>query len=430
MRFGSLVLGVVFAMAAHAGLENPQILPFGEREVLTGNAGVAGSPSVGAVVYNPAGLALLDHSSLAVAGSTYLLQSIKASPLFNLDGANLDYSASGFDSIPATITSVFRWTDWAMAFSVLVPETLKLNNRLSFTTANTNTSIHQLQTNNDLWLSFALAKREGTDWAWGFSLYGMRQTQASTVTLVARFPATPTLASVTANDSKYSVLNVAAAVGVRWQPSSLLDFGLRARLPSIRVSGSGDGFSYKQVVNGTAQTIATTDSRDMRAYAPLPFDLAFGVCWHVAPSLRVLTDVSLQTGTTNDVFPGTAFSSVTSTDARARYNLGLEIDAAADLLVAAGFMLNPSTVPATRQGAGDIRQDFMGLTGGISWVSDRVRTGLGLFYFWSTGTFVPFNTPAGTTGQFSQRGLGATLVFSYSLGEKVAAVATPPAAIP
>ncbi len=419
MRSCAILFALALSAVGGAEVENPQLFPFGEREVLTGNAGVAGSPSSGAVVYNPAGLALIEHSSLSVSGSTYIVQNMKAAPLFRIDGTDLEYTASGFETIPASVISVTRSNDWALAFAVLVPESLKLNNRLSFSTPNTSTTIHQIQTNSDLWLTASYAKQLGADWAAGITLFAIQKSQASAVTLTSRNPATPALPGVSHNDFKSSVINVAAAIGLRWKASPSVDLGFRARLPAVRLMGSGDGYKYEQSSNGTALTVNDQEAKDMDAYSSLPLDVALGACWHLGESVRLLTDVSLQAGTTFDLFPGTEFSNVTTTDARARYNVGLEVSASPELILAAGLLFNPSAKPAANQAEGDIRQDFTGLTAGVTWQSDRVRTGIGLFYFWSTGTFVPFNNPTGT-GQFTQRGLGATLVFSYSLGDKVA----------
>ncbi len=162
----------------------------------------------------------------------------------------------------------------------------------------------------------------------------------------------------------------------------------------------------------------------MEARAFIPLDAGLGATWHFSEAVRLLTDVSFQAGTKFDLYPGSSFSNVTEVQAGPRFNVGLEVNASREMVFAAGYFYNPSTKPAANQVEGDIRQNFSGVTGGVTWQADRVRTGVGLFYFWSTGTFVPFNNPTGS-GRFAQNGLGATLVFSYSLGDTLASNPAP-----
>src|SRR5690242_2815844 len=111
---------------AGAGIENRNIIPFGEREAILGNTGTAGVPSTGAVYYNPAALAQLENSRIAVSGSTYAQQETTTGNFARIDNTDLPYSNSGFNAIPSTVISVFRNDDWIFSYFILVPESARL----------------------------------------------------------------------------------------------------------------------------------------------------------------------------------------------------------------------------------------------------------------------------------------------------------------
>lgn len=418
-----LGIALLLSRVAIADLANPHLLPFGEREALSGNAGVAGGPSSGCVHYNPAGLTLIEHGRLSVSGSTYVLKKLSATPFVRVDGTNLDYAASGFDAIPSAVSSILRWGESSVGFSVLVPESSRLENRLTLPTTNTLTTLDNVQSANDLWIGGSLARKVGPDWAMGVSLFLAQSSASNNITVTSRNPATPTLADVTHTNLRVSVSNLVAVLGVLWNVSPDWRFGLRLRTPSVRVSGTGDSYAYEQTVSGSTQTIAERDLKDLKVLSPLPFDGSLGLGWVVTPTVRVLFDASLQAGVTYDPFPGSALSTSRSVELRARYNLGAELDLSPNVTWSLGALFNPSALPST-VAAGVVRQNFWGVTTGLAWQADRVRTGAGLFYLWAKDDFVPIGATIGTRRTTA---IGATLFFGYNLGEVAPAPVPPPA---
>src|SRR5687768_6323276 len=97
----------VAATPAAADPTNPDLIPFGERASMLGNAGIT-SPKGEAVYYNPANLARIGHPELSVSGSTYLRFDLSTDALLVLQGEDQPFDAAGFIAIPSTLVSSYQ----------------------------------------------------------------------------------------------------------------------------------------------------------------------------------------------------------------------------------------------------------------------------------------------------------------------------------
>lgn len=405
-----LLLGSTSSWAA---FHNRQLLPLGDREVLIANTGVAGNPSAGAVYYNPAGLALLQYPSISLSGSTYLYSESEISPLVRADNTNLNYKASGFNTIPAMVTSAWKWRETTLAFSVLVPDSLKLEHRQTFLTTNTRTTLDQIQSNNDLWVAFSLGRFVFDRWAIGLTVFAMQHMNSSSLILTIRNLASQNTASVSHVHLKTSVYNAAATLGIRWQVTDFFDLGLRVQSRALRLSGSADGYRYTQtVVELGALNIQEKEQKEIAASYPLPTDATIGTKLRLG-NLSLLFDVSVQEGITYDLYPGSDFSFIEQLNSTFRYNFGAELELSPSFTLCAGWFINPSAIHSVRgRPEGTISQTFYGATGGVSFISGRVRTGLGIYYSQSLGNVVPYGDTQGE-GSVTQTGAGGMVVLSY-----------------
>mgnify|MGYP005861237005 CR=1 FL=1 len=120
-----------------------------------------------------------------------------------------------------------------------------------------------------------------------------------------------------------------------------------------------------------------------------------------------------------DPFPGSAFSDPQRFATRARISVGAEVDVTEGLALAAGLQWNPGTRDDLDLAEGDAKQDFLVATVGSAYRIGRVRSGLSLFYGRSDTPYKAFNVP-GNDSRFRMRAYGASLVFSYALGEPAA----------
>lgn len=419
LHFSLVFLVAVTASAAWAGIDNPFLQPVGERETTTANAGVAGrKASAGAVVFNPAGLELMENSSLSVSGSTYAYTTINATPFVNIDNTNINYDASGFDTIPSSVVSIWKGDPWTLAFSIVVPEAQRIENRLTLPTPNTRSTLVQLQSTQEMWIGPSVSRSFGDKLALGLSLFGVRTSTSQMVGIYTRFPAAPNLAGVSQSHVRSSIYSLTAVLGARYRVAPYLDLGLRIRAPGLLITGSGDGYNYLQTLDGGGGIVANEfEQKNVPARNSMPWDVSFGTGWRLSEHVRLMADVSLQAGVSYDPFPGSAFSDPQRFSTRPRLNVGVEADVSEDLELGAGFHFNPGTRDAADLGDGDVKQDFYVLTVGGGWNVDRVRSGLSLFYAWSDGYFRTINAPT-QRSTFTMRSFGATLVFSYALGER------------
>jgi hypothetical protein len=405
-----------YGAAVWANAENRNLIPLGEVECFTANAGVAGGDSTGAVFFNPARLVLIHHPRLSVSGNVYAYMKASTDSLAHVDNTDLPYSASGFQAVPGTVSSAFKMGDWSAAFSILIPDMNGIENQKLLPTPNTGTTLIQLQSSQDLWIGPSLARSLGDGWSVGMSLFAIRHTDSSALEVITRFPSSPNQSVVNAIHLSNAIYGLTATLGALYQANAWLDLGLRVQLPILNVLGSGTGYAFSQTYDGAGNpTVVEKSENETHPHYQLPWDFSLGARWHLISGLRLLTDVSLQVATSYDSAPGSAFATNVRYRTVPRLNLGIEGEFTPELAFGAGFLYDPSAFPDLSAEV-TTRQDAYGLTGGVTFISGRVRTGLGLFYLWSSGQNIPGGNP-GARAKISGQNFGAILNFAYLLGD-------------
>ena len=401
---------------AWAGIENRNAFPFGEVEGLTGNAGVAGSSSTGAIYYNPAALTLIEHGRISVSGSTYVYLKSSTDEFARLDNTNIPYSSSGFDTVPSAISSIFRLNEkWVASYFILSPEKYKLDNRQTLLTPNTRTTLIEVQNVDDLWAGLSAAYAYSDQWSFGASLSLIQHKELSTITVQTLFPSIPNSILFQVDHLESSVIGLSAILGALYQPGGDWQFGFRVQTPLIKMTGSGTGYASGQVLSSGTLTGAEREEQDINPQYELPFDFTLGTRFRMGGGWSLLGDLSLQTGSQYDPYPGSGFSNNISVAATPRMNLGAEIRFSQNSLLGMGIYYNPSSIHTlSGRPEGSTRTNIVGLTTGYVWTSGRIRTGLGLFYLWAKGQIIPFNEPS-TTAVYRRTGMGALLSISYYL---------------
>ena len=159
---GAGIVLCLSAAIARADSNNPNLLPLGEYEPYLGNTGIGRPNDTGAVYYNPSGLAELAEDRISVSGAAYLHFETHADTFLNIDNTNIPFNASGFITIPFLYAATRRIGDWVGALSVLVPETLTLDNSVPFDTTNTKGNTIYSQNNADPFRSTDIRDVYGT----------------------------------------------------------------------------------------------------------------------------------------------------------------------------------------------------------------------------------------------------------------------------
>jgi hypothetical protein len=409
VRRAIFVIALLGTTAAHADVANRNLLPMGEREAFLANTGNT-SVSPGASFYNPAGLALLEHSSIALSGTTFLRFEIETDAFLVVDGEDQPFEASGFLPIPASLISTYRAGAWTLATSVIVPDVIAFANRQTFVTDTTSVTILQNNARNDLWLGGSLARRIGDRIAVGVSLFGIYRTSANFVFFQVVRPEGVT--QVTA-DSSTSVLGVSAIGGVRVELTDRLALGARIQSPMVQVLASGEVY---QSVLSTGEmgglTEATAELEDVQD--PLPTDVGLGLSFRPFAALELMADVNVQLATPYAEYAENEVTGASRVDVHPAWRASVagELAIGDKSVVQLGAMWNTSAIRNTVDGG--TREDYAGVTGGLVRRSGRTRTGLGAFVLRSFGKSRPLFDPAREVDAHTT-GYGVLLTTAYQL---------------
>lgn len=146
---------------------------------------------------------------------------------------------------------------------------------------------------------------------------------------------------------------------------------------------------------------------------PLPTDLGLGVAVRPARGIELVADVNLQLGQDYVEYEDPALApSPVDLEHAFRASLGVEAELGTAAVVRAGMLYNGSA--AGELGEGGAREDYLGVTGGLTWHGERTRTGLGGFYLRSSGELVPVGDPGRTVAARSTI-VGVLFTTAYQL---------------
>jgi hypothetical protein len=159
-------------------------------------------------------------------------------PFINVDGTNLPYNATGFNTSPSSVVSVCKRSPWSIAFSLLVPEAQRSENRFTLPTSNTRTTDVQLQSAQEFWAGPSVSRSIGDDFALGLSLFDVRTSSSMLVGTYTTFPGLPNVAATTQNHLTSDLYSVTALGAVL---TSAQASGLSAGSPREDAHGSGSG---------------------------------------------------------------------------------------------------------------------------------------------------------------------------------------------
>ncbi|MBV9948620.1 MAG: hypothetical protein JOZ69_17360 [Myxococcales bacterium] len=406
-----LVLGA--ETEARATNSNPNLIPFGENESFLGNTGIGRASDTGAVFYNPAGLADIGQGRVSVSGAVYLSFNTHFDAITRADETNIPFDYSGFNTIPSTYVATRRVGDWVGALSVLVPNSLKLDDHSGFATPHVQGNLVYSISQSELWVGLSAARRLDPRWSVGLTLFGVEHDQTNVIGADAQSVDAPTTIFSTTFERE-SILNfgLLATLGASYQATDWLRLGARAQTALVQLYGKGQSFQIQRSLAGQA----SAQGEDVQGPANygIPFDFGLGSALRATEWMTVLVDVSLQLGETYSTFPASTVANQTVTLVPTpRLNLGVELTPAPELPVRLGGYYVPSANGGHPGDADYDKEDFYGLTAGVGLNDEHVRTTVGGFYLWSTGSATPGNT-TGTTAAVRSQGYGALLTTAYA----------------
>ena len=119
MRIIVLVLVLMISIELQAQ-EHAFLTPMGAYEGIAGNTGIGRDGSIGAVIYNPAGLATLQTTKISASGSAFSQNKI------SLKSEYTNEEVEYIQTTPSQITTLFNTKYFNWAFSVIVPKSQEL----------------------------------------------------------------------------------------------------------------------------------------------------------------------------------------------------------------------------------------------------------------------------------------------------------------
>jgi len=379
------------------------------------NTGTGGIADTGAVYYNPAALASIAHSRMAVTGSTYLSFGIKADSVARIDtpAQDVPYQANGFNTIPASYVLTYALDHAVIAFSVLVPDSLQLENRANFTTTNTKGVIAQSYKYSDLWLGASYATRIDSEWSVGATLFGIHHAESSLVDMEVDFPNTANSIVSSINRSDVGTMGFSLNFGVLYELSKAINLGLRIQTPLLNISNRADTLINTRTVNAGVLTSTDEDHPNGSANYQLPLDTTLGARFRPADGWDIYTDLSFQVGAQYTALPDSSIDSEVSTDPTFRYAVGTRVLITEKIPARFGLFYNPSALHQFKNnGKSQTKVDCFGITGGLSYIIEHVETGVGLFYISGTGQSTSDGAP-GDASKYAMTGVGALISTSY-----------------
>ncbi len=412
--WGLLVAGcmvVACAGAARADSANPNLIPLGENESFLGNTGIGRPDDTGAVYYNPAGLAEIRSAKVSLSGTVFASVSEHSDGITAVQGTNVPFDASGFNTIPTAFVGTTKLGDWVGAVSILVPLSLQFNGHSTLAVPSFVTNLVYSDVETEQWYGLSIARKLSPAVSVGLSVYGVQHQETFIAGLDMASLATVGAFGTSTQRTDLSVYGLLATLGVSYVVSDALRFGLRLQTPMAQVYGKGESFSVTRAVPATGAPTVSGESVTGQANYAIPFDIGFGAALKPVDGFTLLADVSLQLPASYQTFPASANSEAVSLQATPRFNLGIDLHPAPAYPLRIGFYYDPSTRGGHPGDPNYQKSDFCGLTGGIGFNGEHVRTTVGGFYVWSTGQM----TPSGTTSSaaLTITGLGAMLTTAY-----------------
>lgn len=397
-----------------ADLANGRYLPIGDRSAFMANTAVADGRSSMAVLFNPGALAFVERNKIALSGNLYFNSWANFDPLVRFGSESQSVELSGFNSVPNSAVSIYRWGSTTLAISVLVPEFSEIGTLQKVSLTNYNAVIQFNNKEQDLWIGATIARVWREKYGIGLSLYGTRYARHSAISVIGSVVSGTNSAEQTGiTNIEGAAHSVESAVGIFVKPVTDLSLGLKFSPPGIRINGSGSYYQSSRTYVGATQNIVTEDRSALDYYFYRPAEMAIGVSYSLLDNLRWYFDANLQFPISFQELPGASSPGNYDLQTTLRFSTGTEIVLSKAWSILAGGAILPSAVPAVEpKYVGRTRTTTYLFSTGLIYSDENVRTGLGAFYLYADGQ-QQTDATVGNVSNVRTLALGALLTSSY-----------------
>lgn len=359
------MLVLLFACLIHLAAwsqEHAFLTPIGAYEGIAANTGIARDGSVGAVIYNPGGLASIQSTKLSASGSAFSQNQISEKSSEGTD------SVKYFQSVPAQITTVFTNDNFNWAFSILVPKASKYDQKSKYNNnLEVNSTVEDQETHFGPSIGFALSDSLQFGASFFVANRNYRLSQMANLEEGA--------GSVTqARKLDVSGMSAYPILGLLFSPSEDFSLGIRFSAPTMSLKGTLEDSLYQTDSTGNSYGDFKDEKKGTTTFHK-PMELGVGLSFHTTEQLKVLLDVTRQFKKSYQVYKEDAYGENLEFDYKdtQRYNLAFEYQTSQSDVLTLGFMYNSDPVE-------DSDLDFIGATVGYRSIDDIADSSFGLFF--------------------------------------------------
>ena len=397
----------------HADIASRNYLPIGDRSALMANTAVADDLTAMGVLFNPGTLAFARKNKIALSGSLYFKYSVTYDPYPVYQSYGQSITFSGFNSIPNSVVSLYRFGSHVVALSVLIPDYSEVS-AVQKVEQTGISGVMQLNTREqDLWLGASWSYRLAESFSIGTTAFSTHYSRYTASNLQAELSSAPGNSHIskaeTTNATAHSLVLVA---GIYYQPGTQLALGLKVTAPSLRLQGSGEYFLQDKVISGSTVTNQTEQKADTAFYYSRPADFSLGARYAMG-ILSAYLDLGLQFPISYDEFPGATKPQQFSRNFLPKASAGVDITLRNNLNLLSGISWIPSAqAPLETRSETRYRLNDLMATLGLVYADGFLKLGIGGFVIYGSGKQL-LDSVNNISGQLTIRGYGALLSSAY-----------------
>ncbi|MDP8236665.1 MAG: outer membrane protein transport protein [Candidatus Erginobacter occultus] len=403
LGFLSLLLTWLFPVSLPADDTNYQNYLVGDRAAGMGGAVAATTADLDACYYNPAGLADVSGSRVALSVSLYGIQSYR---LKDGLGPGEDLKARQFETIPSTFGSILKASDdLALAFAVLTPDSLNSNISHSFERRPDRPGVERSDyydatlDDSTLWIGPSLGWRAGERLKVGAGVYVVYRSLVDKQDWAYLYTTSDTREVVEVRTRVYNInytnYGLLGMAGTQYELSEEFVLGAVVQTPTWNITG--DGELLYAVSLGSPEDDQLIQAKNMKSRNNLPAKFSLGAAWRKAGLFTLEGNLSYHLPTSyqllagEDVWTGRPVTTELRRKGVVNFNLGGEYRLAGNYPLRAGIFTNLSSSPGIDESdpAGSQEKiDMYGVSFSVGNESEHTTISLGVNYVWGKGETV------------------------------------------
>lgn len=394
------LLSIIISPLLRADNGNYQNYLVGDRAAGMGGAVVASTNDLDACYYNPAGLANVTGSRIALSVSLYGVYRIWIEEGL---GPGESYSSREFESIPSTFGSILKVSDeLSLAFAVFTPDKIYFNTQRSFERQPFKDDIlrsdYYAVTLDDstIWVGPSLGWNAGARLSLGGGVYFVYRSLNDKQDWTYLFTAEDGNEVVRVLSRQelidYNNYSLLGLFGARYALTDTFSLGITVQTPTINLFGDGQLFQGASLGSPEDDFLISADN--MKTRNQIPTKLTVGAAYQNPRVFTLEADLTYHFPTSytemwgRDIWSGEMVEINTRKKGVLNLNLGGEYYILRNYPFRAGFFTNLSSSPDVDPDESVIegeKIDMYGVSASIGNESEHTTFNVGINYVWGSG---------------------------------------------